>query len=226
MKSVRYKSSIPPTAQERVIKRYPSGAKNESEYHLRRKLVGVRCFFESGEPELEYAINDGKPHGFKLVWHGPGVLLSVEPYARGLPHGVAKQWDDHGRLIGTYRMIRGTGVDLWRQPRDRGKPYLSEVLYLKNGRPHGFEWWLEEDQKRVFIERHWKDGELHGIEREWNGERHLSRGYPKYHVAGKQVTKRQYLKAGSLDSTLPPFRLQDNKPGRRFPSEIEKHLAR
>ncbi|MDB5172128.1 MAG: hypothetical protein JWN51_901 [Phycisphaerales bacterium] len=220
-----YKSYIPANARERIIKRSPSGGKEEAEYRLGGALVGVRRFFETGGPEHEYALKDGKKHGIEYWWFDADFLASAEPYVDGLPHGTTRQWDQWGRLIGTYRMIRGTGIDLWRQRRDDGKVYLCEVLHLKNGRHHGFEWWLEEDQKGVYIERHWRDGGLHGIEREWNNKGRLRRGYPKYHVGGERVTKRQYLKAAAADPTLPPFRSQDNKPASTFPPGIARHLA-
>jgi hypothetical protein len=221
-----YESSIPANARERVTKRFPSGGKETAEYRVGRALVGVRGFFETGEPEFEEPRKNGEKHGMQYWWFGPGLLLSAEPYVDGLAHGTARQWDTKGRLIGTYRMVRGTGIDLWRQPLDDGGAYLSEVLHLRDGRPHSYEWWLEEDQSGVFIERHWRAGQLHGIEREWNRKGRLSRGYPKYHIDGKTATKRQYLKAAAADLTLPPFRAQDNKPARTFPPEIARHLAR
>jgi antitoxin component YwqK of YwqJK toxin-antitoxin module len=224
-KRPRYKSCIPANARERIVKRCPRGAKKKSEYRIGRALVGVRCFFETGEPELEYALKGGKKHGIEYWWYDPGLLLSAEPFVNGLPHGTARQWDRQGRLIGTYRMDRGTGLDIWRQQRKDGTVHLAEVLYCKSGQHHGFEWWIEEDQKGVFIERHWRDGQLHGIEREWNNGGRLARGFPKYHVGGKTVTKRQYLKASAADPTLPPFRFRDNKPARTFPPEIARHLA-
>lgn len=225
LKPSSYQSSIPRTAKERIIERYPDGGKRKAEYRLGRKLVGVRYFFESGEPEMEYGLRDGKKHGTEYDWFDPGLLVSAEPFVRGLPHGTVRQWDDKGRLIGTYRMVHGTGLDLWRLPRERdGEPYLLEVLYWKGGHRHGFEWRLNEDQTTVYIERHWREGQLHGIERQWNSASRLRRGFPKYFVHGKPVPKRQYLKACSSDPTLPPFRVEENHPARTFPLEVARHL--
>jgi hypothetical protein len=220
----RYRSSIPRDARERVTERYPNGAKREAEYRSKRKLVGVRLFFESGEPEIEYSVLNGKRHGMEYIWQGPHLLLSAQRFVHGLSHGIFKQCGHDGRLIGTYRMVRGTGIDLWRQQRDDGHVYLAEILYWKNGHRQGFEWWINEDQRSVYIERHWDECELHGIEREWNYVGRLSRGYPKYHIRGEQVTKRKYLSATTSDPTLPRFKQQDNEPKRTFPSEIVKHL--
>jgi hypothetical protein len=228
VKSPRYRSSIPAAARARVVERFSNGKKRHVEYRLRRKLVGVRLFFESGDPEMEYGLRDGQKHGTEYDWYAPGVLLSAEPFVRGVAHGTARQWDWHGRLIGTYHMVRGTGLDLWWQPDldGDGEPYLAEVLYRKNGHHDGFEWWLDDTQKTVYIERHWRQSEQHGIERDWNSTGRLSRGYPKYFVAGRRVTKRQYLKASAPDTTLPPFRLRDNRPARTFPPELAAHLRR
>lgn len=222
--SAAYTSSIPPGAKERITKRYPSGKKKRAEYRVGRKVVGVRFFFESGEPELEYGMKDGKRHGIEYDWLDPGMLVSAEPFVDGLQHGTAKQWDWAGRLIGTYRMVRGTGIDLWRGRREDGTVYLSEMMHCKGGLRHGFQWFIEEDQRSVCVERHWREGQLHGIERMWNRAGRLRRGFPKYHVAGEVVSKRQYLKTSAIDQTLPSFRLQENEPARTFPPEIVKHL--
>ncbi len=40
----RYRASIPANARERVVSRHSNGAKNECEYRLNRKTVGLRCF--------------------------------------------------------------------------------------------------------------------------------------------------------------------------------------
>jgi hypothetical protein len=220
-----YKSSIPAAARERVVERYPDGRRKKAEYRLRRQLVGLRWFHETGEPEFEYALKRGRRHGFEYRWDAPGQLISAEPWVDGLLHGTTRQWSaNDGRPIGTYRLTRGTGVDLWRQERADGTVYLAEVIHLKAGRPHGFEWWIDENQRTVYIERHWRDGHPHGIYREWNGRGRLRRGFPKYHVGGRPVSKRQYATASELDPTLPPFRPADNRPARTFPPHVAGHL--
>jgi antitoxin component YwqK of YwqJK toxin-antitoxin module len=217
-------SSIPSTAIERITERYPSGKKERAEFWLDRKHVGTRLYFESGNPEHEYSLKSGKKHGIEYWWFPNGKLDSAEPFVDGVPHGVAKQWDHEGRRLGTYKMTRGTGIDLWRQRSKDGSVWLSEIMYCKNGRRHGFEWRVNEDQKTVYIERHWHNGHLHGIEREWNRNGRLCRGYPKFFVAGVQVTKRQYQRLCVDDPTLPSFNPNYNDPTRRFPTEIATHL--
>jgi len=63
------------------------------------------------------------------------------------------------------------------------------------------------------------------IERKWNLEGRLRRGFPKYHVAGHQVTRRQYVKATAVDPSLPPFRKKEIHPRRKFPRVVAKHLG-
>ena len=77
---------------------------------------------------------------------------------------------------------------------------------------------------RRIEEKHWFNGQWHGIEREWNFKNKLSRGYPKYWVRGDAVTKRQYIAAARKDVTLPLFRPKDNSPKREFPPEIRRLL--
>ena len=221
----KYRSSIPPDAQERVIETYESGAKRQSDFFLDAELVGRRYYFETGELEDETPFRNGRMHGVEYRWHEPGVLLSTERWVDGLPHGTAKQWLD-GKLVGTYEMVRGTGIDLWWGKRfEDDAVVLAEARYLVNGQRHGFEWWIDQDQKSVHEESHFWHGEPHGIERQWNSEGRLRRGFPKYFVGGKKVAKRQYTAACKKDPTLPLYRAADDRPVRRFPPEIRLHLG-
>ncbi len=63
------------------------------------------------------------------------------------------------------------------------------------------------------------------IERVWNLRGRLRRGYPKYWIHEVQVTKRRYVRAAQDDPTLPPFRENENRPGRKFPTEIAELLT-
>jgi antitoxin component YwqK of YwqJK toxin-antitoxin module len=219
-----YRSSIPKSARERVTDRDSSGAKLRAEYILRGKIVGVRWFHEPGEPSFETPLKDDVYHGTVYRWDIPGILLSSEPYVSGLAHGIARQWSDDGKLIGIYKMKRGTGIDLW-WGGCNGAFSLSEVHYLKDGRPHGYEWWLDDD-KKVNSERHWRGGLAHGIERDWNAQGRLRRGYPRYYLHGERVNKRRYERACDSDSSLPKFRQKDNEPKRKFPPEVAKFFKR
>jgi hypothetical protein len=227
MKTIpRFRSSIARGAQPRTAWA-PSVVASTVEYFLKGRLVGVRRFDAEGHLESDCGWRDGLLHGTSYRIDIPGRLLSATPYSRGLEHGVARQWGDDGRLLGTYRMHHGTGIDLWwgetwRKPRRR---YLAEVHFMRRGRQHGFEWWIDEDQASVYEERHWQEDQPHGIERSWNHEGRLKRGYPKYFVAAHQVTRRQYIRAAASDPSLPPFRKADNRPQRVFPLVIRRHLG-
>src|SRR5580658_6460188 len=99
-----------------------------------------------------------------------------------------------GQLMGSNTMKHGTGIDLWWIELSEIQ-YLSEVRYLKDGKRHGFEWWLSDNQKGVWREGHFRNGQMHGIERSWSYLGRLHRGYPKYWVKDVRMTKRQYNRA-------------------------------
>jgi hypothetical protein len=219
-----YRSSIPKAARERITATFVTGPhKFKAEYILNRRLVGIRYFHESGELSAEYPLRNGLLHGIVYGADEPGKLDSAEPFSKGLPHGTAKQWSADGKLIGTYTMIRGSGIDLWWNSSEDGT-YLSEARYLQHGKWHGFEWWFNQDGT-VWSERHFWSGQKHGIERLWNEHGRLRRGYPKYWIRNERTTKRQYRRVHANDDpTLPPFREEDHRPQRKFPPEIATHL--
>lgn len=220
-----YRSSIPDNAEERIIETYEDGSKAHAEYWLDGQRVGVRYFFESGELSSEVGLRDGRYHGVDYRWDVPGILISAIPYENGHEHGTAHQWGHDGTYLGSYTMEHGTGIDLWRSECKGGSPTLSEVRYYRDGQRHGFEWWINGDQCSVYEEGHYVNGQPHGILRHWNQHGRLRRGYPQYYVQGKRVTKRQYLRAGQLDPSLPHFSPEDNLPTRTFPPEIAQHLG-
>ena len=185
----------------------------------RGKIVGQRSYDGEGRLFIETPLKDGKKRGREISWNEDGTVHFIEPYFAGKVHGTAKQYQ-HGKLIGSYKMVHGTGSDVWRNQLADGPVYISEIHSNRDGLLHGFVWWLNQDQKSVYEKAHWHEGSLHGIERHWNYEGGLRRGYPKYWVNDQAVTKRQYIAVSSKDPTLPPFRLNDNRPRREFPPEI------
>jgi hypothetical protein len=216
-----YRSSIPKDAQERVVATFVnSPRKYKAEYMLGGTKVGIRLFHETGDLEYECPLRNGVPHGVEYRSDVPGKLLSATPYFDGLQHGIATQWNDDEELIGTCVMRHGTGLDLWYSGSNDMLPFLSEARYLKDGKWHGFEWWLNPDQRSVWEECHFWEDRRHGIERAWNRKGRLRRGYPKYWVNDRRVTKRQYVRACAGDPNLPPFRDADNRPERLFPPEV------
>jgi len=44
------------------------------------------------------------------TWHKNGKPATEEPYQNDLLHGACRQWNEAGRLLGKYRMDRGTGI--------------------------------------------------------------------------------------------------------------------
>ena len=90
---------------------------------------------------------------------------------------------------------------------------------------HGYERWWYGDNKTIWSEQHFQDGQSHGIYREWNGLS-LRRGFPRYYANGQKVNKRQYLKACEQDPSLPEFSEADNRPCRALPHELMAQAAR
>jgi antitoxin component YwqK of YwqJK toxin-antitoxin module len=217
-----YRSSIPKNAEQRVVAtRVPGRQGYKSEHIVNGEVVGVRQFDDNGQLEFERPMKNGVTHG-TLYGIDDGVVTFAEPYRNGLAHGIAKQWSIDGEPIGFYTMKHGTGLDLWRCKANwaNGRVFLSEARYLKEGKWHGFEWWLDENQKSVYTERHFWENLQHGVERQWNSQGRLKRGYPRYWVNNKRVAKREYLHACAEDPNLPRFRESDNRPRRKFPPEV------
>ena len=69
-----------------------------------------KAFHRNGQLREIVPLRNGCRHGVVRVWHKNGVLANEEPYQNGLLHGVCRQWSETSRLLGKYRMVRGTGV--------------------------------------------------------------------------------------------------------------------
>lgn len=188
---------------------------------LNNEVVGQRAYDSDGALRMEMPLKSGKKHGREYIWDEEGFLESVEPYVDGKMHGLAKQYNRKGKVIGTYRFVHGNGYDIWRCEAKDGSVRISEIFTVRDGALHGFEWWVKGDQRSVWHERHWQRGIYHGIERMWNTNGRLKRGYPKYWVQGKAVRKRAYVRAAEKDKTLPPYLEEENRPQRKFPDDIE-----
>ena len=74
-----------------------------------RKTI-QRHFYRTGLIREEIPLRNGRRHGAAHTWHRNGVLASEEPYQDGVLHGICRQWDEAGRLLGKYKMVRGTGI--------------------------------------------------------------------------------------------------------------------
>jgi antitoxin component YwqK of YwqJK toxin-antitoxin module len=209
----RVRSSIPLRAEEES--QYVDGKKVSAEYFLNGELVGRRFWHQNGVLELEQCYRNGRAYGASRRWHENGRLMWEGPFRNGLAHGICRQWDKNGNLLGSSRMKMGTGVDLWWGDCRQRFP-TEERSYVK-GQRHGFErWWC--GKHAIFQELHFHNGVEHGVLRQWTSGK-LTRGYPRFYVLGKKVTKRGYIAASHGDATLPPYVEKEDSP-RRKPVEI------
>ncbi len=220
-----YDSPIPTEAKERVRTRHTNGAKCLCDYQINGIVVGRRSFDLDGHIETEYGLRGGKQHGNAYRFYEEGALLCREPYENGVLHGTAYQWAENGRLLGTYTLQHGTGIDLWWEDRSDSTAALSEVHHMQEGQAHGFEWWLNADGRTLWIERHWRHGVRHGIEREWNHKGRMGRTYPRFWLNGRRVTRARYLRAAADDRSLPAYQSTDNVPLREFPADVALHIG-
>lgn len=214
------KSDIPNHVTEISIGERKSADYQVVNCFLGKRLVGKRVYNFNGVLIIETPLVDGIKHGREINWDDSGKIISIEPYVNGKMHGIAKQIGKNGQIIGTNRFSHGTGYDIWRQENEDGKIYVTEIHTLKDGLPHGYEWWFASEKKDLFHERHWQSGKLHGIERVWNHIGKLKRGYPKFFISDQLVSKQKYIKATFADGSLPKYFNEDNSPYRKLPLEL------
>jgi antitoxin component YwqK of YwqJK toxin-antitoxin module len=213
--SRNYRSSIPRAAKEVIEVTFENGIKKSAFFFLQRKKVGYREWDEDGKLEFEYEMRNGKKHGREYCFWS-GQPSEVTPYRNGLIHGTGTQWADDGTVLITYRLINGTGLDLWC---DNQTGTLSEELYWPKNGELGYRRNWNDDETTVNTEYFFNGKGYHGVWRKWYSEGKLRRGFPHYYVNGKRVTKRQYFKASEKDGTLPRYSPEDNQPSRKLPSE-------
>ena len=224
------KSSIPRGVLEKTVREY----QQEDPPYMHRVVdclykgvrVGQRVYTRAGIKIMETPLKDGLKHGREFTWDEDGKLLLVEPYSKGKIHGTAKQYGAGGNVIGTYTLVHGTGLDVWRQENEDKTVFVSEIHRLEDGLPHGYEWHFTVAQEDLWQERHWHMGQVHGIERVWNSKGRLRRGYPKFYVFDQAVSRQKYLQAAVTDKHLPAYRMEDDLPQRNFPREIREILPR
>jgi len=229
--AAKYVSDIPADAREVEVK--PSRGGDEAIWLRRTKcvlggqVVGTRDYQKNGRLAIERPIKRGVQHGRSYSFHDGGGVQCREPYRNGLPDGVCHQWDERGAWLGSYRLRAGTGYDVWRERLGRRKPFVSEIHAMRQGLPHGFEWWFwRHGPGGLWSERHWVRGKRHGIERTWTIWGSLEKGYPKFWVAGRPVSRRDYLRKAAADRTLPRLRDEDTDGGHIFRKRITAVLAK
>jgi len=52
----------------------------------------------------------GQFHNFYRTWHRNGQQVEELRYRHGLLHGVSREWNENGRLLGSFTMVHGTGI--------------------------------------------------------------------------------------------------------------------
>jgi hypothetical protein len=212
-----YKTSIPADAAEVVEGRHRDGGKKAVSYFVGGGKVGYREWDEEGRLEFESALRDGVKHGHEYRFHANGRLLEKETYRDGKLHGVGRQWAEDGRLLVTWKLVNGSGLDLWCDTRTGT---LAEEHYWPEEGELGYKRQWNGDERTVWQEYFYTPGKgYHGVWREWNARGRLRRGFPRFHVSGRKVTRRQYLEAFNDDPTLPRYRPEDDDPRRELPAE-------
>ena len=206
---------LPRGAREHVLARYPSGAKQRSEYRRGDEVVAEMLWEEDGSPSWGWRLRGGKRHGDEVEWWPNGQVSFTQPWVDGVLHGMARHYDDEGRLLLETRFVEGTGVDLWCDLYNRT---LSEETWFEAGRLRERRWW-NPDGRTVHMEEQYTDGAEHGIFRQWNEHGRLRRGFPKYFVRGERVDRRTYERRARRDPTLPRRRAEDDDPRRKLPAE-------
>ena len=186
------------------------------------QLVGRRVYNREGVLILEAPMREGLKHGREITWDDDGTLLLIEPYVKGKIHGTAKQYGRNGKVIGTYTIHHGTGLDVWRQEDEDHQVFVSEIHHLQDVLPNSYEWGFASSKEDLWQERNWNMGKLHGIERVWNNRGRLRRGYPKFYIADRAVSRQKYIKMALSDKSLPVYREKDDLAHREWPEEIKR----
>jgi hypothetical protein len=76
---------------------------------------------------------DRRLHNLYRTWYCNGQLAQELRYRHGLLHGVNREWDENGRLLGSFTMTHGTGIQhYWH---DNGQ--MQTEINSLNGKFHG-----------------------------------------------------------------------------------------
>lgn len=78
-----------------------------------------QSYYRNGQLREAVTVRQQLRHGVSNTWHKNGRRATEEHYQNGLLHGICRQWNEAGRLLGKYRMTRGTGLQ--RAWHDNGK---------------------------------------------------------------------------------------------------------
>ena len=217
MRQRAYKTSIPADATETVVEHHPAGGKKTASYFAGGEKVGFREWDEEGQLVFEYAMGAGVKHGPEYRFHSNGRLLEKETYQDGNLHGVGRQWAEDGRLLVTWKLVDGTGLDLWC---DTLREMLAEEHYWPRKGELGYKRLWNGDERTVRQEYFYVLGKgYHGLWREWNARGRLRRGFPQFYVNDRKVTRRQYQQMCESDPHLVPHRPIEDEPHRELPAD-------
>jgi antitoxin component YwqK of YwqJK toxin-antitoxin module len=193
---------IPKAATQRT-------ANGATEYVVDDRVIARVYWHENGSLDHEFHFDaEGRMHGTERECFEDGTTKYLAVWRHGRQHGLQQQWNQRGEQLVSQRFVDGTGLDIWYD----GKR-VSETREYVAGDRHGYErWWTNATE--VWSEAHFAHGLEHGIDRQWNERGRLRRGYPRYWIAGKRVTRAAYVKAAASDRTLPAVRVKDDQPRR------------
>jgi antitoxin component YwqK of YwqJK toxin-antitoxin module len=212
-----YGTSIPADAVEVIEEYHPGGTRKAVSYFVGGDKVGQRWWYEDGSLEFEEQMRGGEVHGHMYRFYESGQLMEVQPYCDGKMHGTGQQWSEDGRLLVAWQLARGTGLDLWC---DSSTGTLAEEHRRPGEGQLGYTRQWNADERTVWQEYCYVLGlGYHGVWREWNTRGRLRRGFPRYYVNDRRVTKRQYLRACRTDPMLPRYRAEEDDPHRKLPPE-------
>jgi len=102
------------------------------------KTVVQRTYFRPGIVMSEEPYVGGQLHGPRREWHRNGQLAEERIYRHGLVHGLCRQWNAAGKLLGSFPMVNGTGVQkTWH---DNGRLHMEFSTVEGQFCGHGRTW--------------------------------------------------------------------------------------
>lgn len=184
----------------------------EEKIYRNGKLHGYWTqYYESGLLFAERPYREGKPDGVfrfydengqllgkSTLRDGTGTLREFEytqlashdatiPYRDGKIEGNKRVWGRYGRcLLSGIREETVNGVDIQK---------------YQNDRPSG--WGTTYDEEgNLFASAYMLNGKLQGVFRKYDKEGRPVRGWPKYYIQSKEVSRESYLQAAQNDPVL------------------------
>lgn len=191
---------------------------------LGRRRLARLCWTGEGRVFSEVQLDTkGRHHGLEVERdRHDGTPTWCTQWVHGVQHGLTMQFDRRGVPVVATEFVRGFGADIWMSSCGRGRFEVSEVQHCLNAAPHGLTRWG--DPQRPWSEEFFRDGEPHGIFRQWaNG---VLDGGPRFFVAGAEVSRKQYEQARRADASLPAYDAREDDPRRPPLPVVVEALAR